>query len=78
MPVVVHQRSEESVSTIGTNQMLEWRHDSSMIVVGVSDLEDSAVSCTSLMRSSGNYVSIQSIQINIQLLLFYIDLVCFI
>ncbi|KAG0713025.1 Guanine nucleotide exchange factor subunit Rich [Chionoecetes opilio] len=38
VPVVVHQRSEESVTTIGTNQMLEWRHDSSMIVVSVSDL----------------------------------------
>ncbi|XP_045104693.1 guanine nucleotide exchange factor subunit Rich-like isoform X1 [Portunus trituberculatus] len=36
VPVVVHQRSEESISTIGTNQMLEWRHDSSMIVVGTN------------------------------------------
>lgn len=36
VPVVVHQRSEESVNSSGTNQMLEWRHDSSMIVVGTN------------------------------------------
>ncbi|XP_069939686.1 guanine nucleotide exchange factor subunit Rich isoform X2 [Cherax quadricarinatus] len=36
VPVVVHRRSNESVNTIGTNQLLEWRPDSSMIVVATN------------------------------------------
>ncbi|XP_066965067.1 guanine nucleotide exchange factor subunit Rich isoform X3 [Macrobrachium rosenbergii] len=33
VPVVVHRRSDESVEKLGTNLFLEWRPDSSMIVV---------------------------------------------
>ncbi|XP_042224656.1 guanine nucleotide exchange factor subunit Rich-like isoform X2 [Homarus americanus] len=36
VPIVVHRRSDESVNTIGTNQLLEWRPDSSMIVVATN------------------------------------------
>ncbi|XP_069159265.1 guanine nucleotide exchange factor subunit Rich isoform X3 [Procambarus clarkii] len=36
VPIVVHRRSDESVNTIGTNQLVEWRPDSSMIVVATN------------------------------------------
>ncbi|XP_071528782.1 guanine nucleotide exchange factor subunit Rich isoform X3 [Panulirus ornatus] len=36
VPVVVHRRSDESVNSNGTNQFLEWRPDSSMIVVATN------------------------------------------
>ncbi|CAL4122714.1 unnamed protein product [Meganyctiphanes norvegica] len=36
VPIVVHRRSEESISSLGTNKLLEWRPDSSMIVVATN------------------------------------------
>ncbi|XP_042872511.1 guanine nucleotide exchange factor subunit Rich-like isoform X2 [Penaeus japonicus] len=36
VPVVVHRRSDESVISLGTNELLEWRPDSSMIVVATN------------------------------------------
>lgn len=36
VPIVVHRRSEESINSLGTNKLLEWRPDSSMIVVATN------------------------------------------
>ncbi|KAK7086565.1 WD40 repeat protein [Halocaridina rubra] len=36
VPVVVHRRSNESLESLGTNMLLEWRPDSSMIVVATN------------------------------------------
>jgi hypothetical protein len=36
VPVVLHRRSCESVEDIGMNELVEWRPDSSMLVVAVS------------------------------------------
>ncbi|XP_076060554.1 guanine nucleotide exchange factor subunit Rich isoform X2 [Oratosquilla oratoria] len=36
VPIVVHHRSEDSIASLGTNELLEWRPDSSMIVVSTN------------------------------------------
>jgi hypothetical protein len=35
VPIVLHRRSCESVEDIGMNELVEWRPDSSMLVVAV-------------------------------------------
>lgn len=38
VPIVIHRRSCESVADIGMNELVEWRPDSSMLVVAVSSI----------------------------------------
>jgi hypothetical protein len=38
VPIVLHRRSCESVEDIGMNELVEWRPDSSMLVVAVSNV----------------------------------------
>lgn len=36
LPIVIHRRSQESVEDIGTNELVQWKPDSSMLVVATS------------------------------------------
>jgi hypothetical protein len=38
VPIVIHRRTCESVADIGMNELVEWRPDSSMLVVAVSSI----------------------------------------
>lgn len=38
VPIVIHRRACESIEDIGMNELVEWRPDSSMLVVAVSSI----------------------------------------
>lgn len=51
VPIVIHRRSCESVEDIGMNELVEWRPDSSMLVVAVSTIVFSKKCARSLVFS---------------------------
>ena len=50
LPIVMYKRSQESVEDIGTNELVQWKPDSSMLVVAVSKL----VYCRSRFHNVGH------------------------
>lgn len=45
VPIVLHRRPRESIQAIGINESVEWRPDSSMLVVIVSSISSSMCIC---------------------------------